>query len=326
MRTGKNYVFLVLANLFWAGNFLFGAVVVQETSPLLLTFLRWLFALVPIVLLALVLERPNWRAALREWPAHLVQSALGLIGFCLFTYLALQYTTPVNAALISAINPVLIAVTAALLARERPSRGLVIGLAVSLVGTVLLVTKGDIGSFVSGGGDHRGELAMIGAIICWALYTVRGRALTTPPVTASAVQTLFAVVLLAPFALTQLDGFALSGAGWTGLLYISIFPSVLSLVLWNVAVRALGAGRSGIYLNLLPIFTAVIGIAIGIAVAPMQIVGGVIVLVGVWLSTRRPRALRAPDAGQVANAEIGSAETTRPNNANGGPERDGPVR
>ncbi|MGO2659708.1 DMT family transporter [Mycetocola reblochoni] len=321
MRTGKNYVFLVLANLFWAGNFLFGAVVVAETSPLLLTFLRWLFALVPIVLLACVLDRPgraDWALALREWPAHLVQAALGLIGFCLFTYLALQHTTAVNAALISAVNPVLIAATAALLFRERPGRHLAVGLLVSLLGTVLLVTRGDPAAFVTGGGDHLGELAMIAAVACWALYTVRGRRLATPPVTASAVQTLIAVVLLAPFALPQLGGLVLSPAGWTGLAYISLFPSVLSLVLWNVAVRALGAGRSGIYLNLLPVFTVVIGVVIGIGVEPVQLVGGAVVLLGVWLSGRRPRASGVPGTADRPGA-AGSPDGGRP-------DAPGPVR
>ncbi|GAA3594299.1 DMT family transporter [Klugiella xanthotipulae] len=283
-----NYLLLVLANLFWAGNFIAGRLVVTEITPLQLTWTRWLIALIILIPLALRVDGRVWRAGLREWPLHVCLAVLGVIGFNLFSYVALQYTTSLDAAVVGSINPALIAVVAAIIIRERIKPLNVLGLAVSLLGVLLVLTDGNLlGTFTA---DYNlGELYMLGAVTVWTFYSILGRKLTTPPVTSTAIQAIMAVIILTPFIAVGGFDVSLSAGGWTGLLYIAVFPSVLSFMFWNIAVRRVGAARSGIFLNLLPVFTALLGLLMGNGISAVQLLGGGLVILGVSVTVRPPR-------------------------------------
>lgn len=303
MRTGRFFVFLVLANLFWAGNFLVGSVVVEELSPFLLTALRWAAAAPLLIALAILVERPRWRDALREWRMHLLLAALGLVAFCLFSYEALRHTTPADAAIVGAVNPAVIAVVAGLLAREQVGRRRIVGIVVSLVGVLVVITRGDPASLLRAD-VNEGHLWMLGAVVAWTGYTILGRRLATGPVTASAVQATMTTVVLLPIAATQLGGVELSGPAIGGLAYIAVFPSVLSLALWNVSVKKVGASTAGVYLNLLPLFTALLGVAVGIAIGWPTLVGGALVILGVTITSLRRTAAREPGGGPGARGQL----------------------
>lgn len=303
MRTGRFYVFLVLANLFWAGNFLFGSVVVEQLSPFLMTALRWAAAAPILIVLATIVERPRWREALREWPLHLLLAGLGLIGFCIFSYEALRHTTPTDASVVGAINPAIIAVVAGLLARERVGWQRSIGILVSLVGVLVVISGGDPASLLRAD-VNQGHLWMLGAVVVWTGYTILGRRLRTGPVTASAVQASLTTLVLAPFAVPQLGGVSLDGAGIGGLLYIAVFPSVLSLVLWNVSVKKVGASTAGVYLNLLPVFTAVLGLVVGVSIGWPTVLGGALVVLGVTITSLRRRAPEPLSGGREERGQL----------------------
>jgi drug/metabolite transporter (DMT)-like permease len=288
MASWRVYLFLVLANLFWSGNYVVGHLLAGGISPLQLTAIRWAIAAPLLITLAILIEKPHWRSAFREWPMHLVQAGLGLIAFCLFSYEALAHTTALNAALVGATNPVLIAVVAALLVRERLRGTSILGLATSLLGVLLILTHGRLFEVFTTE-YNVGGLYMLGAVAVWTAYTILGRTLKTAPVTSAAIQSVFAAVLLAPIALSTGAPITLDTAGWWGVLYIGIFPSVLSLMLWNISVKKIGAARAGIYLNLMPVFTALMALVLGTPITLIQILGGALVITGVWLTSRPAR-------------------------------------
>ncbi|MET4639000.1 DMT family transporter [Mycetocola sp. 2940] len=308
MASWRVYLFLVLANLFWSGNYVVGNLLAGGISPLQLTAIRWAIAAPFLVVLAVLIEKPDWRAALREWPMHLLQAAFGLIGFCLFSYQALAHTTALNAALVGATNPVLIAVVAALLIRERIRRTSSLGLVTSLVGVFLILTNGKLLEVFTTE-YNVGGLWMLGAVMVWTVYTILGRTLKTGPVTSAAVQSVFAAAVLAPVTLLIGGPITLDSAGWWGVLYIGLFPSVLSLMLWNISVKKIGAGRAGIYLNLMPVFTALMALAMGTPITLVQVLGGALVIAGVWLTSRPPRTGRVAPASPIAldaeSSEVG---------------------
>lgn len=130
----KHLVALVLANLFWAGNFVFGALAVRQLSPLELTWMRWLGAVPILALLAVVIDRPSPRAIVRDLPRQGVLALFGPIGFCLLSYEAMRHTTSLDAALVGAINPAIIAVCTAVLAGAMIAPRVAAGVVVSLVG------------------------------------------------------------------------------------------------------------------------------------------------------------------------------------------------
>jgi drug/metabolite transporter (DMT)-like permease len=298
-------VALVLAALFWAGNYVFGAIAVTTMDPFSLTFLRWAFAVVPLVVLAQVMERPDWRAILRRWPYLALRGALGLAAYSLLLYLALSHTNALAASLINAANPALIAVAARVLLGDELGPLSVIGVAAALVGVLVILTQGDLAA-VFDTSIGVGEWLMLGAIVAWTAYTLAARyGPELPPIGATAAEAGLVVAgmaLLAPFLGVTLP--PTPAAGWS-LLFIVVFPSCASYVLWNRATAVVPPALAGVSLNLIVVFAALATAFQGIPITGAQVTGGLIILVGVVLtclppgrwpgSPRRTRAVRSAD-------------------------------
>lgn len=288
-------VSLIAATAFWAGNYIEGAAAVVSIDPLSLVLLRWLIAVVPLVVIAQLVERPRWRDLLRAWPAIVLLAALGLLGYNLFLYAALQHTDAFNASLVNAFNPALISIAAAIFLRERLGAAGVAGIVIALIGVLVVLSGGDLGAlFRTGFG--LGELLMIGAILAWTGYTIVGRAVGgVPPIASTACQAVVSIVVLTPVALVT-GGPALPGSSevWLALLFIGLFPSVLSYLFWNRAMKEIPPARGGVFLNLITVFTALFTVLAGHPFTAAQLVGGAIVIAGVALANER--AFRRPAA------------------------------
>ena len=285
----KASLYLVLANLFWAGNYVVGQAAVASMTPMDLTFWRWALAAVPLLLLAHFVEKPDWRAVLRRWRVLLLLSVLGMSGYTLLLYGALGHTSAMNASLITAANPALIVVMAIVLLGEKTTRLGWTGICLGLLGVLLVLTRGELERVFSLS-INTGELLMLGAIVVWGFYTILARRLGVPAIAATAVQVVMAVVMLAPFALATDVRFPQTAAeGWS-LAYIALFPSLGAYLLWNLALKSTSPGTAGNYLNLIVVFTAIITVAMGTPLTAVQIVGGLMVIAGVLLTGMKGRA------------------------------------
>jgi drug/metabolite transporter (DMT)-like permease len=283
----KDKMLLILANLFWAGNYIFGKYVVSEISPTWITFIRWSLALLLLLPLSYWLEKPNYRYILKTSTVSLVGlGLLGVIGYNLFLYGALEYTSPVNASLVNTINPAMIILFSLLLLKERISLVQIVGFIVSLIGVLFILTNGHL-IYIFETHFNKGDLLMIAAILVWTLYSILGKKIPVPPITATALSVLFSVIILLPFVIMHpINITQLSQRAIMGIIYMWIFPSVCSFVFWNTAVRKVGANQAAIYLNLLTVFTALISVIMGDPLTFSQLFGGVLVIIGVILTTR----------------------------------------
>ncbi|MGX5717078.1 DMT family transporter [Arthrobacter sp. MAHUQ-56] len=273
---------LLGATLFWAGNYVVGAGAVQSIDPLSLVLLRWSLAVVPLLVIAQLVERPCWRSVAAAWPWLLSLGVLGLLGYNLLLYFALEHTDAFNASLINAFNPALITLAAAVFLRERLTPLAVAGVLIALAGVLIVISGGNLARLVATG-FGAGEVLMVGAIVVWTAYTVTGRlAPKIPPITATAVQAAVVVAILGPvrFATGGL-AFPPTGAALASLLFIAIFPSVLSYLLWNRALTVLPAAGAGVFLNLITVFTAILTALSGQVHTTAQLVGGAVVIAGV---------------------------------------------
>jgi hypothetical protein len=203
----------------------------------------------------------------------------------------------VTAAVITAVNPALITIAAVIFLRERISRLGILGIVVSFIGVLLVVLLGQNAAPTGSSGDASGasgsapgivpgDLLIVGAILLWTTYAIIGRGIKTPPITATAIQVVMSVLILVP--VMAVTGFTATpdASGVFGIIWIMIFPSALAYLLWNVSVEKIGAARTGIFLNVLPVFTALIAVILGATLGLWQVVGGAVVLLGVWLTTR----------------------------------------
>lgn len=280
------WLLLVLSNLFWAGNYVFGKYVITEMTPLWITFSRWMLASLLLFPIAFLLEKPELKVVRKVWLSLVAMGALGVIGYNMVLYSALEYTSATNAALVSALNPGVIVLFSVFLLRERISGIQASGVVVSLIGALVILTKGNLSQILKTE-YNKGDLLMLAAVVIWTLYSILGKRLTAiPPITATAVSALFATLMMAPFALAQgIDIGNIGPLAVTGILYMVIFPSLCSFVFWNISVREIGASRAGIFLNLIPLFTAIISGVLGEKITGAQIWGGVLVFIGVYLTT-----------------------------------------
>jgi drug/metabolite transporter (DMT)-like permease len=288
----KAVLFLVGATLFWAGNYVVGAAAVRSMSPFSLVYLRWAIAVVPLLLIAHVVERPAWREVWRRWIVLTVLALLGLVAYTLLVYHALRHTSPLNAALINSFNPALIVVAAATFLRERVGGRGVLGLLLGLLGVVLVLTNGRPADVLRIS-YNAGDLLMLVAIVCWTAYTVLGRRVRgVPPVAATAAQAVIALLVMTPFAAAGAVQLPATREAALSLAYIAVFPSVLAYLLWNSALALIDPGRAAIFLNLITLFTAIAAVAQGKPITLPQVVGGLLVLAGVYLTGRRGKAER----------------------------------
>lgn len=282
---------LVAATLFWAVNYVVGAGIVDAIDPASLTLLRWCIAVIPLLLLAQAIERPRWREVVSRWRMLLLLALLGMVGYNLALYWALTFTTPVSASLINALNPALIALVAALLLREPLGPRRIVGTLLGLLGVLLVITRGDLGTLLARQ-LNAGDLLMLVAIAVWTAYTLLGRRLagSVPPIASTAAQAVITVVVMIP--VVAVSGLTLPAAPETlgALLVIGVLPSVGSYLLWNVALRRIPAPTAGVFLNLITVFTVAISLALGETIGVGEVVGGVLVLGGVAVASLPHRA------------------------------------
>ncbi len=143
MKKYKVWILLTSCVLFWSGNYVFGSLVVTELTPVGLTFIRWLFASVILLIVGQKIEKPDWKEVCKQWPKITMLSMTGIIGYNIILYYALYYTSPLNAALVNSINPSFIAIVSAFYLKERITKYHVFGIMISFLGVWIVLTKGN---------------------------------------------------------------------------------------------------------------------------------------------------------------------------------------
>ncbi len=287
----RPYLVLTLTALMWAGNAVASRLAVGEVSPLALTALRWIIALAVLAVVArrdLVAAWPELRP---RWVSLAVFGTMGFTAFNALFYLAAHHTTAVNLGIIQGAIPVVVLI-GALVAFRTPIRPLqAAGVAITLVGVAVVAARGDP-RVLATLQVNPGDAYILVAAVLYAFYTLGLR--NRPPVSGLA---LFAAMAIAA-CVTSLPLAAYEAAvgdfqwptlkGWAILLYIGLFPSLLSQVLFIRGVELIGPGRAGLFVNLVPVFAALLAVAIlgepfrwyhGLALA--------LVLGGIWLAERR---------------------------------------
>lgn len=287
------YLLLSLAALFWSGNFVLGRGLHEVAPPFTLASWRWLAAaliLAPFALRVLWRQRDLVRRHLGELA---LLGALGASGYSALVYVGLQHTGTINAVLITSLTPVLIALFAWLLDGDRITRRQALGIAVSLSGAAWIVTGGHPGRLADLG-SSRGELWILTAAACWAIYSVRLRHL--PPGLDSRTFLMMVALtgwlVLLPFHLYE-AAHGQTLAPTTGNLlavgYLALFASLLAFVCWNSGIRRIGAARGGVFMQLMPVFgTGLAMLFLGERFAPYHALGIGLIATGLYLTLRSP--------------------------------------
>ncbi|KRP86040.1 drug/metabolite transporter (DMT)-like permease [Bradyrhizobium sp. USDA 4518] len=284
-----------VAIVLWAGNVIVSRLSAHTIGPQAITFYRLLVAM---LLMSPFVARGAWRNRRAIWPHLGPLAILGFLAMCLFqslSYLAAETATATNMAVFTALTPLLTVALSAALLGEPPTLGMIWGAPLSFAGLVYLVSGGDLSSLLQNG-VHAGDALMLLAAIAYALYGVLLKRWNLPITgwqstymqALCALAVMFPAFLATPAPLRQVNAETLPLIVYAGALASVVLP-----FLWIRGVAQLGPNRCAIFMNLLPVLTAVAAIVmLGEPVRPFHVVGGGLALLGVACAQALPRPLK----------------------------------
>jgi drug/metabolite transporter (DMT)-like permease len=289
--TRGTYAKLVAVPAIWGGTFIAGRILALAVPAAVGSLLRFVVAVLALLAAAWWLEGGVPRLTRRQLFGTLLLGATGIFAYNLFFLGALARLPASRTSLIIALNPVVTIAAASLLFGERMSARRWLGVAVALAGVWIVVSRGDVLGSV-GGAVGLGELLMFGGVCSWAAYTLVGRRVLEglTPLAATTWAALWGVALLSIAAAPQLrsiDPADLTLPVVLSVLYLGVLGTAVGFVWYYQAVQKLGASRTVIFNNLVPVFGATFGVLLlGEPLLPSMLFGGVIAVAGVMLVTK----------------------------------------
>lgn len=292
----KHDLGMVVVSLFWGANFAANKYGVTVMPPFAFAAIRFGLASVLLWLVVLLVKpgKPIGRAAF--WRL----AGLGVVGNTLYQVFFMQglvHTSAINASLIMAALPVAVAVLGRVLGVERTTPRTWVGIAVATAGVALVIAAKGLRF---SGETIWGDLLVLAAVACWALFTVgvrwAGRGEDPVRVTAlTVVSGTPGLILVALPTLGQVDPFTLSGPAWLTILYSSIFAIVVAYLIWSYAVQGIGGSRVAVYNCVTPVVAVVAAwLLLGERPIPSQGVGAALVIAGVLISQGVGQLPRSP--------------------------------
>ena len=287
--TGNAYLLLILAPLLWGGNAVAGRLATEDWQPFTLTSLRWLFAvmvLTPLALAPLKRDLP----VIRQQAILMFSLGASMAAFNLTMYLALNFTTAINVSIVQATMPGMIMMANFFVLSQRVRALQIAGLVLTLFGVLVTTTAGDLTGFFADG-QSKGDFIMLLACVFYAAYTFGLR--WRPQIHWMSfmwVIALSAFITTIPFTVWELSTSQFSMPSYQGLMvlvYVAIFPTIISQLSWARGVELIGSNRAGLFINLVPIFGSIMGVLIlREYFAWYHFVGLTLVLVGIGMAER----------------------------------------
>ena len=280
---------LVLVVIIWGTNYTVVKEALGSFPPLAFMALR--FAIAAAAMAVVLHTREGWKPLPRSTLLKLV--GLGFVGNTLYQVcfiMGLAHTTAANSGMLAAGTPALTALLGAVLGVDRLSRPLAMGLALAVPGMLLIVSAR--GPELDAA-TRQGDFLILGASLCWALYTVGirslGAELSALRITALTMLTgAPGVILMGLPSVMELKVESIGPGAWFGLVYSALIPLVLAYVVWSRSVQAVGSSRTAIYNSGTPVVAAVTAWLVrGEQPTGLQIAGAVLVICGVLVSRRR---------------------------------------
>jgi drug/metabolite transporter (DMT)-like permease len=283
----------LFAVVVWGASFIATKVALAEVSPVTVVWLR--FAMGVVVLGVAVVARRQF--ALVSPKALALFALLGLIGITFHQWLqsnALVTSKASTSAWIVTTTPVFMAILGRLVLRERLGVQRIGGIALATLGVLLVVTRGHLEMLLAGRFGAPGDILMVLSAPNWAVFSVLSRrALRSQPAT----RTMFYVMtfgwLLSTVLFVAGPGTAeigrLSTRGWASIAFLGVACSGLAYIAWYDALQRMPASQAGALLYFEPVVAmAVAAVVLSERIGVVTLLGGVTILVGVWLVNRVP--------------------------------------
>lgn len=296
MNPGKKQQYIgmglaVLSAMIWSGNFIVARGIIKQLPPVSISFYRWGTAVLIMLPFAWKSFSAEKAIVFRHWRYLLLVSFAGISLYNTFIYIAGHHSPAINLALIGTTSsPVFAIILAAIFLREKITSMRITGLLICIAGIVLLLSKGSwdrLKAFQFSTGD----VYMLIAGLLFAIYNVLAR---KKPEGISPLNFLFTIcltgtLLLLPFFLWETSHAA--PVQWNGnllliVLYLGLGNSFIAYLCWNASIARLGAARTALFGNLIPVFSSLEAVLIlGEELTSLHWISGILVIAGLVIAT-----------------------------------------
>ena len=287
------YGLLLLATFFWSGNFIVGKFAyLFEVPPLTLNFFRWAsvwLILIPFTYKDIYINLPDIK---KNW---LVISFMGVATISTFNsvvYFALNYTQVINAVLVLAAIPAATIVLSSLMNIEKTNIFQLLGLFLSIIGIATIISNADIQKITSLS-FNKGDLWMLVCIFTWSIYSTLLKKYKFKFSQFSLIQLMVSVgilFLIPQFFYEKSIGLELNynKAFFAILFYIVFFPAIAAYYCWQKGVEIIGPNRASMFIQLMPLFSAIMAIIIfNEKFQLFHFIGALFIVTGIYLSNRK---------------------------------------
>jgi len=285
------FFLVAVAPMCWAGNIVLAKGVAAMIPPAALSFWRWAVAFLILLPLTWPYVKRDWKTAVAGWRILGLLALFGVTSFNTLLYLAMHTTTAINGALIQTTMPAVIIVISLILYGERVSRIQAAGVGLCVVGAGVVVIKGHWQALI----DMtlvQGDLLMIVAVVLYALYSaLLPKRPAMHPMSFMTYTFGLGCLGLLPLYLWEmsvLGTFTLTPGVAGSIGYVAIFPSIVAYFCWNRGVAVIGANRTGLFINLIPVFAATLAVIfLGESLKSYHLAGMILILIGFVMFNRR---------------------------------------
>ena len=285
----KTYLKLFGVAFFWGGTFVAGRYLSGNAHPVSAAFFRFAIASVFLLLALLKVEGKLPKLDLRQALAVTGLGLTGIFAYNLFFFNGLTLIGAGRAALIIALNPVSITLCSALIYREALPLSRIVGIPLSVVGALVVITKGHP-TLILSGGVGRGELLIFGCVLSWTLYSIIGKTAMRglSPLAAVCWSSLAGTFLLLFPALyygSLPESFGFSWLTWLSIGYLGLFGTVIGFLWYFEGIQKIGPSRAAVFINFVPVNGVLLAtLLLGEALDLSLLGGGLLVVCGAYLA------------------------------------------
>ncbi len=287
------YIYLLLTVTFWAGNFIVGKFAsYYNVPPFSLNFYRWFFAwliLAPFTLPEILKHKDYIK---ENFKLFLILGVTSITVFNSIVYYSLNFTQVISGVLMISTIPVMIMLFSSILKIEKTNVFQILGVLFSFTGVILIITKANF-EILKNLDFNKGDITMVVAMFSWALYSalLKKQSHKLSQLSFLEVIITFGLIFLIPIYFIEYQiGYriTLEKPFIMILSYVVLFPGLASFILWIKGISLIGANRSGVFLHLMPILSAIMAMIIFKEKFMLyHILGAVFIVTGIVLSNKK---------------------------------------
>ena len=287
------YIFLLLTVTFWAGNFVVGKFAsIYDVPPFSLNFYRWFFAwliLAPFTIPEIIKKK---QYIFNNYKLFLILGVTSITIFNSIVYYSLNFTQVISGVLMISTIPVMIMFFSSILKIEKTNLFQIIGVILSFAGVIIIITKANF-EILKSLDFNKGDITMVVAMFSWALYStlLKRQKYEISQISLLQVVISFGLIFLIPIYFIEYQiGFRINIEMPFILIlsYVVIFPGLASFILWIKGISLIGANRSGVFLHLMPILSALMAMIIfDEKFMFYHILGACFIITGILLSNKK---------------------------------------